>query len=113
MTFDSGDENAFRVHIGDMIVTFSDNKDGLYLSKPDKTCFRKLSKENKRNTIEGLDNFKTVGENKKSFSERQFKRALVARKLYHMVGAPTFLNLKMMIRQNIIENLSVTVEDIC
>ena len=29
-----------------------------------------------------------------------------------MVGAPTLLNLKMMIRQNIIHNFPVTVEDI-
>ena len=34
----------------------------------------------------------------------------MARKLYHMVGAPTFLNLKIMIRHNIIQNLPFMVE---
>ena len=32
--------------------------------------------------------------------------------MYHVVGAPTLQNLKMMIRQNIIHNFPVTVEDI-
>ena len=36
----------------------------------------------------------------------------MARNIYHMVGALTFINLKMMIRQNIIQNFPVTVEDI-
>ena len=36
----------------------------------------------------------------------------MARKLYHMVGAPTFRKFKMMIKQNIIKNFPVTVEDI-
>ena len=36
----------------------------------------------------------------------------MARKLYHIVGAPTLQNLKTMIRQNIIQNFPVTVEEI-
>ena len=35
VTSDSGDENAFKVNIGDMIVKFPDNDDRIYLSKPD------------------------------------------------------------------------------
>ena len=35
VTFDSGDENAFRVHIGDKISNFPANGDGLHLSKLD------------------------------------------------------------------------------
>ena len=66
----------------------------------------------KSNTIEGLKKLKTVGKNKKGFSEYQYKRELVARKLYHMIGEPTLKNLKMMIRQNIIHNFPVMVEDV-
>ena len=51
-------------------------------------------------------------ENKKGFSERHYKRALAARNIYHMVGAPTLINLEMMIRKSIIRNFPVTVEDI-
>ena len=53
-----------------------------------------------------------MGKDKKGFSKYQYKRTLAARKMYYMVGAPTLRNLNMTIRQNIIQNLSVTVEDI-
>ena len=36
----------------------------------------------------------------------------MAIKPYHMLGAPTYRNLKMTIMQNIIHNFPVTVEDI-
>ena len=42
----------------------------------------------------------------------RYKRTLLAINIYHIVGASTLQNLKMMIRQNIIFNLPVTVEDI-
>ena len=61
---------------------------------------------------EGLNNLQTVGENNKGFSKCHYKIALVARKIYHMVEEPTLLNLKIMIRQNIINNFPVMVEDI-
>ena len=72
----------------------------------------KWLKREKRKTIEVLNHLKMVGENRKGFIERQYKMALVARKIYHMLGAPTLRSLKMIIRQNIIKNCSVTVEDI-
>ena len=53
-----------------------------------------------------------MGENKKGFRKFEYKRALVARKIYHVVGTPTLRNFKTMIRQNIIHNFPVTVEDI-
>ena len=42
VTFDSGDENSFRVHTGDKIIKFPANYDGIYFSKPDINCFRKV-----------------------------------------------------------------------
>ena len=77
-----------------------------------RSFFRKATKDNKRKMIEGLNNFQTVGENKKGFIKRHYKRALGARNIYHMIGAPTFRNLKMIISQNINHNLPVKVEDI-
>ena len=35
VTFDSGYKNYFKVHIGDKIFKFTDNKDRIYLSKLD------------------------------------------------------------------------------
>ena len=60
--------------------------------------------------IEWLNYLQTVRGNKKVFSEIQYKRSLVVRKLYHMAGAPTLKHLKIMIRQNIIQNFPVTFE---
>ena len=100
------------MHTGDKTVKFPANNYRIYLSKPDKNVFRKADEEKKMKIIEVLNNLQTVGGNKKGSSKRQYKRALVARKLYHMAGAPKFRNLKMMIRKNIIQNFLVTVEDI-
>ena len=66
-----------------------------------------MAGDNKNKMIEGLKTFKTVGGNRKGFRKRKHKKLLMARKLYHMVRAQT---LKMMIRQNIIQNPPVTVD---
>ena len=51
VTFDSGDDNYCKMHIGDKNVNFPDNNDGIYLSKMDNICLRKVAEENKRNII--------------------------------------------------------------
>ena len=51
VTFKSGYENSFRVHIGDKIVNFIANDDGIYLSKPDNWFLKKVAEENKRKII--------------------------------------------------------------
>ena len=48
----------------------------------------------------------------KGFRKCHYKSALVAKSLYHMVGAPNKKKFKMMIWQNIIQNCQFTVEDI-
>ena len=40
-TFNSGDENAFRFHLGNNIVKFTANDERLCLSKPEKIIFSK------------------------------------------------------------------------
>ena len=112
VTFNSWDENDLKVHIVDNIVKFPDNDDGIYFSKHNKVLFRKLCEDNKSNMIEGLNNLKNVGGNNKGISKSQYKRAPVARKIYHIVGAPDLQILRMIIIQNIINNFPVTVEDI-
>jgi hypothetical protein len=54
----------------------------------------------------------TVQENKKGYTQRQFEDAKQARKLYHIIGCPTTENFKAILRQNIIRNCPVTVEDV-
>ena len=59
-----------------------------------------------------IKQFEKHVENNNGFSKRQETISLVTRDLYHMAGVPTLRNLNMAIRQNIIQNLPVTVEDI-
>jgi hypothetical protein len=54
----------------------------------------------------------TVDEHKKGYSQRQFESAKQARKLYHIIGCPTVEHFKAILRQNIIKNCPVTVEDV-
>ena len=55
VTFDSGDENSFKVHIGDKIVKFPDNYDMIYLSKPDKNFFINVAEEGGSKIIKRLN----------------------------------------------------------
>ena len=112
VTLNFGDKYYFRIHIGDKFLKFPADDEGLYLIKPDSFYFRKVDEYNKINIIEGIKNFQNVGENRNGFSERQKKRVLATRNIYHMVGAPSLRKLKMMIRQNIIQNFPVAVEEI-
>ena len=54
----------------------------------------------------------TVKENKEGYTQREVERAQMARRLYHAMGAPTPMNLKYALRQNLIQNCPVTVDDV-
>ena len=54
----------------------------------------------------------TVKENKTGFSKCQYERALIARKLYHILGSPTVEAYKAMLKGNVIKNCPVTQEDV-
>ena len=73
LTFNLGYENNFRVHIGDKIVKFSANYDGLYISKRDQIFFCKLDEEKKRNIIEWLNNFKPWGKTRRVLAKSSTK----------------------------------------
>ena len=53
----------------------------------------------------------TVEANKIKYTDREISRADRARALYHAVGTPTPENFKAILRQNIIQNCPVTIED--
>ena len=63
-----------------------------------------LSEDNRSDVNGRLKKIQTVGRNKKGFRKGQHKRESASRKLNHMVGVPTLQNLKMTIRQYIIQN---------
>ena len=62
--------------------------------------------------VEGSYMVNTVAENLRGFTKKQIERARVARKLYHKMGCPSVRNMKFALRQKLIQNCPVTVEDI-
>ena len=54
----------------------------------------------------------TVAENRKGYTNREFEDAKRARKLYHILGAPSTENFKKILRQNLIKNCPVTVDHV-
>ena len=70
----------------------------------------KSDKSDHKNT--GVINLQTVCENRKGFNQREYGRAVEARKLMHIVGAPTTENFKSMLRQNVIANCPITTKDV-
>ena len=60
----------------------------------------------------GVSHLQTVHENCKGFNQQEYGQAVEARKLMHIVGAPTIDNFKSMLRQNIIANCPITTKDV-
>ena len=54
----------------------------------------------------------TVDENKKYFSERAYKRAVEARKLYQIIGISSINDFKAIAQGNLIKNCPITIDDI-
>ena len=105
---DSKKENAFLVHTTNGIVRFKANGKGLYIYEPTNRYLSEVKEKKKGET----SHLQTVRENQKGFTQREYDRALQARKLMHIVGAPTFENFKSMLQQNIIINCPITTQDI-
>ena len=123
ITYDSRKEDAFLVHTADGTVKFKRTPEGLYAYRPSKEYLRKVAETKcmeppKDSTGSKVTNLQlsnmiaTVTENRKGYTQRQFEDAKRARRLYHIVGCPTVENFKHIIRQNIIKNCPVTIEDI-
>ncbi|KAI2510062.1 Reverse transcriptase (RNA-dependent DNA polymerase) [Fragilaria crotonensis] len=99
ITYDSGKEDAFVVHLSDdKTVRFTRHGNNLYVFKPP------IKKQ--------VQLLNTVEENKTFFTQRQFERAKRARDLYHALGTPSISDFKAMLRMNTIIGNPVTTEDI-
>ena len=96
------------------VVRFEQTPNGLYAYKPTNNYLKQVADKKKMippNDKDGLNNLvTTVKENHMDYSERQFEDAKRAWKLYHIVGAPSLANFKLIIKQNLIKNCLVTVE---
>jgi hypothetical protein len=87
ITFDSVDDNKFTVYSPKGNVSFTQNKQGLYVWK---LTYR----------TKGLQMIQTVDENKSYYSQRQVERAQKARDLLHTLGCPSIQDLKKIITMN-------------
>ena len=97
MTYDSQKGDQFIIHKPDGNLIFSRATNGLY--------FHDLNNRE-------VNLMQTVEENKSNYSERAFKKAVQARKLYHLIGTPSVKDFKNIIQSNLIKNCPVTINDI-
>ena len=67
---------------------------------------------NNNNTLSGYSGLQTVKQNMEGFTQKQVKRANLARAGYHMAGAPDMEKFKLAIQGNFFKNCPITVEDV-
>ena len=105
VTYDSGKEKAFLVHMPNKIVKFRQFSNGLYGMHPeDPNSYVEKKK--------GMQMVNSIEENATYLSPRQLVKAHKARQLYYALGTPSVDDLKAMIRMNLIRNNEVTTEDV-
>ncbi len=109
ITYNNRIEDAFIVHTKGKNIKFKRTTEGLYSYEfPDN--YLELIKSLK--TPSGSQHILTVAENHKNYSVQQYERAQRARKLYHILNAPSKKNFKYILRSNQIKNCPVTPQDV-
>jgi hypothetical protein len=110
MTCDSDKEDAFLVHEEDKIIKFECSPEGSHQHEASKDCKKDMQVKERKDGTSNL--ISTVTKNWKGCTTRQSERAKEARKLHHIVGAPTMDNFKSLLQMNVIKNCPVTTEDV-
>jgi hypothetical protein len=93
------------------VVEFGRTEEGLYSISLPEGYKSEVIQENKKNKT-GYSGVTTVAENRKNYSTAQFERAKKARKLYHILGAPSTSNYKKILRGNMIKDCPVVEKDV-
>ena len=117
VTYDSAIEDAFNIYTKEGKHLKFTRNNRLYTYKPPQSYFKGVAdskcmepaqyyQEQSYNMID------TVAGNMKMFTTKQIEAANRARKLQHNLMSPTTENLKLIIRQKILKNCPVTVDDI-
>ena len=116
VTYDSEKEDAFFVYTNDGIIKFGCTSEGLYAYCPTKQFINSVANTKNLSVLPDNNNhshmISTVESNWRGFTKQQFEDAKKARNLYHQVGAPTVENFKHIIRQKIIKNCPIVLDDI-
>ena len=97
VTYDSNENDRFILHKPEKLVYFNCSSNGLYYHDTRSPDFTLVN---------------TVEENKVGFSQRQLEQAKKARKLYHTMGLPSMHDYIELVRNNMLYNCPITVEDI-
>ena len=109
VTMDSAVEKALFVHMPEKIVVFKQLENNLYGMDPgNPTSYISKEKYNSKN----IQMKNIVEDNLNMMSERQQRRAKMARKAFQAIGTPTTQDFKAIIRMNLINNSKVTTADI-
>jgi len=108
ITYDSDKEDAFLVHTENGLIKFEASPEGLYRYKVLQGYQDSL--DNKEEVTSNV--LTTVAENQGKYTQQQFDRAKLARKLYHNVGTLTVKSFKALLRGNMIANCPITSEDV-
>ena len=97
VTYDSENEDRFTVHKPEKLVHFKCSDNGLY--------FHDI-------TNQSITLINTIAENLEGFLKCQIEQARWARKLYMTMGLPSMHDFKELIRNNMLLNCPVTIEDV-
>lgn len=100
VTYDSELDGKFVVHKPDGSVrVFDKSPSGLFYIDTSKT-------------LDGVTMLATVADNKKSFTNREFEAARVARKLQNLIGRPSTKSFIDIVKKNLLKNCPINVRDI-
>jgi hypothetical protein len=113
---DSNDDSALHVHKADGsgYTRFEEHPSGLYLHDSTKGVvpYSNNVATNDDDAILGYSYLQTVAENKKLFTKRQIESADKSRQLYRLLGRPGPDRFMDIVRNNLILNCPVTIDDV-
>ena len=102
VTYNTDIKDSFYCHTQSGIVKFERTEEGLYsISLP---AGYKDEVQTQNNNKTGYSHVTTVTENSRNYTTVEFGRAKMARKLYHILGAPSTSNYKKILWGNMIKD---------
>jgi hypothetical protein len=114
VTMDSNNDSAFHVHQpdGSGYTRYEEHPSGLYLHDSSKGVVPYNNAADNSDATVRYSYLQTVTENKKLFTKRQIKNADKSRQLYQMLGRPGPDRFMDIVRNNLILNYPVTIDDV-
>ncbi len=109
----AAEEKTFIVHLPNKDVKFKRSGNKLYYCQADYSTNKNHDEVSHVNVCATNVAIDSVDENKKMFTDRQVQRAKLARQLYrHSLGTPSLNDFKVIVTNNSIKNLPITLDDV-